>query len=108
MFLSHTNNPLEEEGNRRQTKRTEDNKNQLQYSLSSKVTVMNLVLIDCSFNPLSTFCRKGHNGPQRRGLTLTNKTQQSQATHTEKPKEPRMLKGSLCLLIDGLIFRKGN
>lgn len=33
MFLSHKNNPLEREGGRRHTKRREDNKNQLQYSL---------------------------------------------------------------------------
>lgn len=76
--------------------------------LSSKVTAMNLVLIDCSFNPLSAFCRKGHGAPQRRGSTLTNKTQPSRATHTEKPKQSRMLKGSLCVLMDGLIFRKGD
>lgn len=77
-------------------KRTEDTKKQRQIHLSAKV--LNLVTTDCRFNPLSPFCWKGSNAPQCRGSTLTNKTQHCRTAHTEKSKQPGMLKGSLSFI----------
>lgn len=108
MFLSHK--IIHWRGRGLEDTQKEEKTIKISYSihLSAKRTAMNLVLIDCSFNPFSTFCRKGHNTPLCRGSTLTNKTQQNWAAHTESPKQTLMLKGSLCLLIDRLTFPKGN